>query len=139
MLGFTLQKTPSGDTSWVPLPGPITALAEARTRQGSTAPLSVLQLEDLFPPPGPESLSPPAIQKAHAEAYRRLHAKIKDAGLYTAPPVLAGYLSDTLRYCFLGGVFIALWWMATSEEVVGSAKRWALLLCSAVSLGLFWE
>ena len=81
--------------------------------------------------PGLSSIRPPstalcpAAQQQHALAYRTLHDRIKQAGLYETP-YLTGYGPEVLRYLFLAAISTA-------------AYSHSYFLISAVSLGLLWH
>lgn len=156
MLGFTLTKSPAGDYSWTPLAGPIRALEQARAQRDSSSPAPTdskpssspptlskpcpptLKLEDLFPPTPPPSLTKPEVQRAHVTAYRRLHAQIKQAGLYDPPDFFVGYGQDIARYTLLAVLF-AYCLRRGVQEVVGGWKRMGWIWGSATSLGFLWQ
>ena len=79
-------------------------------------------LDAIEPPPTVLSLD---IQTAHSKAYRDLHQRIIDAGLYKTP-YLTGYGPEVLRYAFLG-----------SLSAYAYANHW--FMSSAVFLGLMWH
>lgn len=74
--------------------------------------------------PAPNSLSMKN-EKLHAEAYRELHQRVKDAGLYQCRYV-TGYGPEVVRYSLLA-----------ITAAVCYSKGW--LIPSAISLGLFWQ
>jgi delta8-fatty-acid desaturase len=74
--------------------------------------------------PQPGSLSP-AVQTQHSKAYKELHKRITDAGLYQCP-YLAGYGPEFARYSLLGAL-----------SILAYSKGW--FLSSAVFLGLLWH
>lgn len=81
--------------------------------------------------PSLSSLQPPAsslspeVQARHSKAYRVLHKRIVDAGLYKTP-YLTGYGPEVLRYTLLA-----------SASAYAYHHNW--LMTSAVFLGLFWH
>ncbi|EPQ61426.1 hypothetical protein GLOTRDRAFT_29719 [Gloeophyllum trabeum ATCC 11539] len=79
-------------------------------------------LSTISPPPTPLS---PKVQARHSAAYKELHARIVDAGLYETPFV-TGYGPDFLRYILF----------ATLSAI---AYRYNWLTASAFFLGLFWH
>lgn len=83
---------------------------------------SAPSLSSLQPPPS--SLSP-EVQARHSKAYRALHKRIVDAGLYKTP-YLTGYGPEVLRYTLLASV-----------SAYAYHHNW--LMTSAVFLGLFWH
>ncbi|KAN0065379.1 hypothetical protein ACQY0O_001215 [Thecaphora frezii] len=110
-----------------------------------------LPVESLEPPPDPPSIDP-ARERKISEAYRKMHAQIKAAGLYELRP--AGYAHECFRYTALSAM---AWWFfargqaqfalerAAEEKVAGSAGSPIFLgstlsfLLSSVFLGLFWH
>ena len=83
---------------------------------------SAPSLSSLKPPP--TNLSP-KVQAQHSAAYKILHKRISDAGLYETP-YLTGYGPEVLRYILLGSI-----------SAVAYSKNW--LFTSAVFLGLMWH
>ncbi|KIK68966.1 hypothetical protein GYMLUDRAFT_34995 [Collybiopsis luxurians FD-317 M1] len=79
-------------------------------------------IETLTPPPSGLSLQ---VQEQHAAAYKLLHKRITDAGLYQTP-YLTGYGPEFLRYISLGFI-----------SVYAFKHNW--LLTSAFALGLLWH
>ena len=79
-------------------------------------------LSTLNPPPTTLSL---AEQTRHSRAYRELHKKIEDAGLYQTP-YLRGYGPEILRYVLLAFASII-------------AYRHGWYLTSGLFLGLYWH
>lgn len=77
---------------------------------------------DLAPPPTGLSLK---VQTEHAKAYRTLHDRIKEAGLYQTR-YLTGYGPEIARYLLLG---ISSWWTYKHD--------W--LFVSALCLGALWH
>ncbi|KAF7347887.1 Delta 8-sphingoloid desaturase protein [Mycena venus] len=84
--------------------------ADAPTRETLEPGLSTLSLED---------------QARHSAAYKVLHKRIRDAGLYNTR-YLAGYGPEVLRYTLLGGLSAYAYW-----------HSW--FIASAVFLGLMWQ
>jgi delta8-fatty-acid desaturase len=81
-----------------------------------------LSRETLEPPPSVLSLE---VQARHSAAYKVLHKRVRDAGLYNCR-YLTGYGPELLRYALLA---------AASAYAYSSA--W--FITSAVFLGLFWQ
>ncbi|KAF5364938.1 hypothetical protein D9758_008084 [Tetrapyrgos nigripes] len=79
-------------------------------------------LDAITPPPATLSLQ---VQHQHAEAYKRLHKRITDAGLYRTP-YLSGYGPEFLRYISLAAI-----------SVYAFQTGWIVI--SAVTLGLLWH
>jgi delta8-fatty-acid desaturase len=79
-------------------------------------------LDAIQPPPTALSLD---IQTAHSKAYRQLHKRIIDAGLYKTP-YLTGYGPEIFRYVLLGTL-----------SAYAYANSW--FMTSAVFLGLMWH
>ncbi|KAG7099145.1 hypothetical protein E1B28_001016 [Marasmius oreades] len=87
---------------------------------------------DITPPPSTLSLQ---VQHQHAAAYKRLHKRVTDAGLYSTP-YLTGYGPEFIRYVGLGALsFIAYkyGWLITSAFVLG--LLWHQLMFFAHDLG----
>lgn len=79
-------------------------------------------MQHLVPPPTPYSLK---TQRTHSTAYRALHQRITDAGLYQTP-WFTGVLPEVLRF--------------TSFGVVSAiAYKYNWLITSAVFLGMLWH
>lgn len=83
---------------------------------------SSLIAPDLEPPPTTLSLTH---QAQHSRAYKELHKRIVDAGLYQTP-YLSGYGPEVLRYTLLA--FLSAY---------AYSRNW--LITSAVFLGLMWH
>jgi delta8-fatty-acid desaturase len=79
-------------------------------------------LAHLLPPPTNLSLK---VQAQHSAAYKTLHKRISDAGLYKTP-YLSGYGPEVIRYILLG-----------SLSALAYSKSW--FMTSAVFLGLMWH
>ncbi|KAL0071911.1 hypothetical protein AAF712_000834 [Marasmius tenuissimus] len=77
---------------------------------------------DITPPPSTLSLQ---LQRHHDLAYKRLHKRITDAGLYKTP-YLTGYGPEFIRYFALGAL-----------SIVAFRHNWLIL--SAFALGLLWH
>jgi delta8-fatty-acid desaturase len=88
----------------------------------STSPATSPSLSTLNPPPTTLSL---ATQTRHARAFRELHKKIEDAGLYQTP-YLRGYGPEVLRYLLLALV-----------SIIAYQHGW--FLASGIFLGLYWH
>ncbi|KAG6885593.1 hypothetical protein C0993_012595 [Termitomyces sp. T159_Od127] len=86
-----------------------------------------LSRADLEPPvpPSPTSALSLDIQAQHSRAYKALHRRIIDAGLYNTP-YLTGYGPELLRYLLLAALSAL-------------AYRSAWFLTSALCLGLLWH
>ncbi|KDQ63467.1 hypothetical protein JAAARDRAFT_29485 [Jaapia argillacea MUCL 33604] len=91
-------------------------------KKDTSLPQSSLSLSTLQPPP--TTLSP-EVQTQHSVAYKVLHKRVTEAGLYKTP-YLTGYGPEIARYILL----------ATLSAV---AYRHDWLIPSAVCLGLFWH
>lgn len=79
-------------------------------------------LATLLPPPTELSLK---AQYQHSAAYKALHKRITDAGLYKTP-YLTGYGPEIVRYVVLGSI-----------SAYTYSQNW--LITSAVFLGLMWH
>ena len=88
----------------------------------SISPATSPSLSTLDSPPTTVSL---ATQTRHARAFRELHKKIEDAGLYRTP-YLRGYGPEVLRYILLALVSI-------------TAYQHGWFLTSGIFLGLYWH
>lgn len=141
MLGFKLTKSPTGEPTWESLDGQLAAFSQSRAHQAvdpaKSSPGRTLTLQDLYPPPSPPSLSALPTQQAHTTAYRELHHRIRQAGLYTPPSFMAGYGADCARYLFLFATFLYGW--SKGKEMDVGWGRTATLVGAAVALGLFWQ
>lgn len=73
----------------------------------------------------PSSVLPADAQNNHAESFRVLHQKIKEAGLFETP-YLTGYGPEVLRYLLLAAASYF-------------AYRYGWFIMSAVFLGLLWH
>ncbi|KAE9404753.1 hypothetical protein BT96DRAFT_955527 [Gymnopus androsaceus JB14] len=102
---------------WDPLLPPIAAGWTRKDDQWFTP-----TIEALTPPPSKLSLQ---VQEQHAAAYKMLHKRITDAGLYKTP-YLTGYGPELIRYISLG-------------LLSAYAFRHSWLLTSALALGLMWH
>ncbi|KAK7468828.1 hypothetical protein VKT23_003329 [Stygiomarasmius scandens] len=131
-----------GDDPWQPLLPPIAAgwsrkgdqwLNAASTfnpdasqvllvAKNSPAIASAPTLDSITPPPSTLSLQ---VQHQHALAYKQLHKRITDAGLYDTP-YFSGYGPEFLRYILLAAL-----------SFYAFCTGW--LFISAVSLGLLWH
>lgn len=88
--------------------------------------------DTLQPPPTGLSLE---IQTKHSKAYRELHKRIVDAGLYKTP-YLSGYGPELIRYMLLGLLSLYAYgnrWFITSAVFLG--LTWHQLVFSAHDLG----
>lgn len=113
------------------------ATAVKSSEDTPSAPISEIQLikrdESAPSPPGPtlSTLQPPPtaltpkLQAQHSAAYKELHRRVTEAGLYNTP-FLTGYGPEFVRYCLLA-LFAAFLY----------SKGW--LIASAISLGLCWQ
>ncbi|KAJ1019914.1 hypothetical protein NDA16_004195 [Ustilago loliicola] len=103
----------------------------------------------LEPPPDPDIIHP-AREKDISEAYRRLHQRVKDAGLYTLRPI--GYAREMTRYVLLGSMTYAFWSRGQAQLQMERAAPASLssasstlntstvsFLLSSLFLGLFWH
>lgn len=79
-------------------------------------------LADLIPPPS--NLSFPT-QAKHSAAYKRLHKRVIDAGLYRTP-YLTGYGPEIVRYILLA-----------ASSAYAYSNNW--FITSAICLGLLWH
>jgi delta8-fatty-acid desaturase len=79
-------------------------------------------LATLAPPP---SILSPEVQQRHSDAYRELHKRVTDAGLYKTP-FITGYGPEFIRY------FVAL-----ALSTVAYKYEW--FKTSAVFLGFVWH
>ncbi|KAF8642336.1 hypothetical protein AX16_009605 [Volvariella volvacea WC 439] len=89
-------------------------------------------LSTLIPPPSPLS---PKIQAQHSRAYKELHKRIVDAGLYRTP-YITGYGPEILRYVLLGSLSAYAYihdWKIPSAFFLG--LMWHQLVFSAHDLG----
>ncbi|KAG6898055.1 hypothetical protein C0992_006533 [Termitomyces sp. T32_za158] len=116
-------------SGWVRTPTREWASEATPVRQGSEILLvqqgqveSTPDHASLQPSPSPLPLG---LQAQHSRAYRALHARIRDAGLYDTP-YLSGYGPELLRYLLLAALSVL-------------AYRAAWFLSSALCLGLLWH
>ncbi|KAJ7786244.1 delta 8-sphingoloid desaturase protein [Mycena metata] len=100
-------------------------------RSGGTQILLVPKRPDAPDAPTRETLEPPPStlsledQARHSAAYKVLHKRVRDAGLYDTR-YITGYGPDVLRYALLASISVFAYW-----------HRW--FITSAVFLGLFWQ
>jgi delta8-fatty-acid desaturase len=89
-------------------------------------------LSDLVPPPTNLSLK---VQAEHSAAYKVLHKRITDAGLYQTP-YLTGYGPEVVRYLLLAALSAFAYyhnWLVTSAVFLGLV--WHQLVFTAHDLG----
>ncbi|KAH9837185.1 fatty acid desaturase-domain-containing protein [Rhodofomes roseus] len=155
MKGYVVGILETGDGGWLPLVPPIMngwvrrlgadgkpewyneATAVKSSEHTPSAPASEIllikradcapasqgpSLSTLQPPP---TTLTPKLQAQHSAAYKELHKRVVDAGLYETP-FLTGYGPEVVRYTLLGA-FAAFFY----------SKGW--LVPSAICLGLFWQ
>ncbi|KXN83858.1 Delta(8)-fatty-acid desaturase [Leucoagaricus sp. SymC.cos] len=79
-------------------------------------------LATISPPPTDLSLK---VQARHSKAYRELHKRITEAGLYQTP-YLTGYGPEIVRYVLFGSI-----------AAYAYSHNW--LITSAIALGLMWH
>ncbi|KAJ6604586.1 delta 8-sphingoloid desaturase protein [Mycena vulgaris] len=116
---------------WRPLVPPVMSGWPPAVRKGATEILLVQKrpggddapTRDTLEPP-PTTLSP-EVQARHSAAYKLLHKRVRDAGLYDTR-YLAGYGPEFLRYALLA-------------SISAYAYSHAWFLTSALFLGLFWQ
>jgi len=119
-------------SGWVRIPAPDRWFNEAQAHRSSSQILLVKQ-HNQSPPVAPDlaTLEPPPTslslhdQAQHSRAYKELHTRIVDAGLYETP-YLTGYGPEVLRYALLA-----------SLSAYTYSHNW--LITSAVFLGLMWH
>ncbi|KAJ7596966.1 delta 8-sphingoloid desaturase protein [Mycena floridula] len=93
-------------------------LVEADSVEASAEPT----LSSLTPPIAQLS---PEVQARHSAAYKRLHKRVTEAGLYDTP-YLTGYGPEVFRYLLLGGL-----------SAYAYQSNWQIT--SAIFLGLMWH
>lgn len=109
-----------------------------------------LPVDLLEPPPDPQAIDP-VREHAISDAYKRLHQRVKDAGLYNLRP--SGYAREMARYLLLGAIAYAFWSRGQSqlqlEYTTAATPTTATtstinpstvsFLLSSLFLGLFWH
>ena len=126
--GWVRRKGAEGKTVWYNEARAVKATTEDEaalllvSRDGAAQVEPALTMEDLEPAPSGLSMK---TEKLHSDAYRELHQRVKDAGLYQCRYV-TGYGPEVVRYLLLAVV-----------AAVCYSKGW--LIPSAISLGLFWQ
>ncbi|PCH33716.1 fatty acid/sphingolipid desaturase [Wolfiporia cocos MD-104 SS10] len=154
MKGYTIGRVETGETGWQPLVPPIMngwvrrpgkegklewydeAAPFKTSAEVSSAPASEILLvkrDDCLPAHGPtyatllppETPLTPKVQAQHSAAYKELHQRVVDAGLYKTP-FLTGYGPEFVRYSLLGLLSAYLY-----------SKGW--FIPSAFFLGLLWQ
>lgn len=110
------QAVPSAEDTELSPRSQILLVQKAETAERGPS-LSVLQ--------SPETPLTPKLQAQHSAAYKALHKRVTDAGLYKTP-WLTGYGPEFVRYSLLG-----------LTSAVAYTKGWLFL--SALCLGLFWQ
>ncbi|KAJ7601218.1 delta 8-sphingoloid desaturase protein [Mycena floridula] len=133
------------EKAWEPLLPPISVgwirknnqwYKEAASLQSQSSPEILLVGKDTLAPqlssgPTLASLTPPVsqlspeVQARHSAAYKRLHQRVIEAGLYDTP-YLTGYGPEVLRYVLLG-----------SLSAFAYRNNW--FITSALFLGLMWH
>lgn len=83
---------------------------------------ATLTLESITPAPSQLSAD---VQARQSEAYKVLHQRVKDAGLYNTP-YISGYGPEVFRYVLLG-----------CTAAYAYSKDWQIT--SAIALGLMWH
>ncbi|KAF9015095.1 delta 8-sphingoloid desaturase protein [Cyathus striatus] len=129
--GWVRKRGPSGKLQWYNEAKPVRStennplhlsseilLYERDPLDSSSAPT----LQSILPPP--TSLSP-KVQARQAAAFRQLHQRVIDAGLYKTP-YLTGYGPEFIRYTLLA-------------TISAYAYRHEWYITSALFLGLFWH
>ncbi|RDX47705.1 fatty acid/sphingolipid desaturase [Lentinus brumalis] len=111
-----LKSTEDSDTS--PASQILLKKAQAGAEETQTGPM-LAQLQ-----PTPNKLSPKT-EKMHSDAYKELHKRVIDAGLYKTR-FITGYGPEFVRYTLLALVSAVCYY-----------KGW--LVASALFLGLFWQ
>ncbi|KAF7310853.1 Delta 8-sphingoloid desaturase protein [Mycena chlorophos] len=100
-------------------------------RKGPTEILLVAKRPDSLDAPTRDVLEPPPStlsledQARHSAAYKQLHQRVRDAGLYDTR-YITGYGPEFVRYSLLSAISAYAYW-----------HGW--FLTSALSLGLFWQ
>jgi sphingolipid 8-(E)-desaturase len=132
MSGWVRKMTKDGTREWFLEAGALRSTEDTDLSPSSQILLvdkgsSLLQssapsLSTLMPPPTNLSLK---VQAQHSAAYKALHRRISDAGLYKTP-YLTGYGPEIMRYILLGTL-----------SAVAYFNNW--LITSAVFLGLMWH
>lgn len=130
--GLWLPLLPPIMSGWVRKPSPDRWFNEAYAIQSPTEILLVKQdNQNSLPAPNLATLQPLPTslsleqQAQHSRAYKELHTRIVDAGLYETP-YLTGYGPEILRYILLA-----------SLSAYAYSHNW--LITSAVFLGLTWH
>ena len=126
MSGWVRKTGPEGNQTWTREADPVN-LSDANPSQillikSEASDTSVPSLSTIQPPP--TTLSP-VVQQQHITAYRALHDRIKQAGLYDTP-FISGYGPEILRYTLLGAI-------------AAVAYSLSYFFTSAVFLGLLWH
>ncbi|KAF8592037.1 fatty acid/sphingolipid desaturase [Ramaria rubella] len=127
MSGWVRRPGPEGEQAWYreadatnlssDAPPSQILLVKAECQDGK-----VPSLASIRPPP---SVLSSTAQQEHILAYRVLHGRIKQAGLYNTP-YLSGYGPEVLRYTLLAAISVA-------------AYSRSYFITSAVFLGLLWH
>ncbi|PIL31856.1 hypothetical protein GSI_06560 [Ganoderma sinense ZZ0214-1] len=126
--GWVRRKSADGKMEWYSEARAVKVTTEAEasillfSRDGATPSELAPTMADLEPAPNSLSMKN---EKLHSEAYRKLHQRVKDAGLYQCRYV-TGYGPDVVRYSLLVAI-----------GTVCYSKGW--LIPSAICLGLFWQ
>ncbi|KAH0590815.1 hypothetical protein H2248_000937 [Termitomyces sp. 'cryptogamus'] len=111
------------DVPWQPLAPPVASgWVHSHSQWRNDAAVVPADRPVLDPPPTSLDLD---AQARHSHAYRALHKRIVDAGLYNTP-YLSGYGPEILRYVLLASLSVC-------------AYRRACFLTSAFFLGLLWH
>ena len=142
MSGWVRKLSRNGTTDWFREADALTAADDTQIAPSSQILLvdksnASLQpqapsLATITPPPAPLS---PDVQARHSAAYKILHKRITDAGLYHTP-YLTGYGPEILRYVLLAAISAVAYvrgWFITSAIFLG--LTWHQLVFSAHDLG----
>lgn len=132
MSGWVRKPLPSGQLDWHREAVAIRSAVDTKTSPSSQILLARIDstethqpaptLETLLPPP---TVLSPQTQAQHSRAYKELHVRIVDAGLYKTR-YLSGYGPEIFRYTLLGCL-----------SAFAYSYNW--LMTSAVLLGLMWH
>jgi delta8-fatty-acid desaturase len=136
---YVVGSVDTGEHGWDPFVPPVMTgwvwkhgqwFNEATAVQESSQILLVQKDDAMLKPTAPNLIPPPTslslkVQAEHSAAYKALHKRILDAGLYKTP-YLTGYGPEVARYLLLATL-----------SAVAYSHNW--LVTSAVFLGLVWH
>ncbi|KAF7966251.1 hypothetical protein HWV62_39421 [Athelia sp. TMB] len=128
MTGWVRREGENGQQEWYNEAKPV--ISAVNTELSPSSQILLVERNTLQAPTLPNLDAPPCslslkVQAEHSAAYKVLHKRVRDAGLYQCR-YLTGYGPEVLRYLLLASI-----------SAYAYSQNW--LITSAVFLGLFWH